>query len=89
MPLRLKQKASTFNYPNLFISRHKRKKILPEIHFERMIHFYFTSTKEYFVITRIYQHHPSTNPDTEFSPNSVASNEIEIGRGLRGMHLRS
>lgn len=26
MPLRLKQKASTSNYPNLFISRHKRKK---------------------------------------------------------------
>lgn len=41
MPLRLKQKASTFDHPNLFISRHKREKIPPEIHFKRMIHFYF------------------------------------------------
>lgn len=88
MPLRLKKRLLLTIQIFLFLDTNE-KKIPPEIHFERMIHFYFTLTKEYFVITRIYQHHPSTNPDTEFSPNSVASNEIEIGRGLRGMHLRS
>lgn len=88
MPLRLKKRLLLTIQIFLFLDTNE-KKFLQRYILERMIHFYFTSTKEYFVITRIYQHHPSTNPDTEFSPNSVASNEIEIGRGPRGMHLRS